>query len=92
MMQVTEQAKSHLAAALDAAAADEERDQSCFRIVQGADNRLAMELDQQSDADTIVEHNGKPLLALDESVEQLLDGRTLDVQANDQGQPMLTLR
>ena len=92
MMTVTEEAKSHLATALDAAAPQQERERSCFRIVRGQNDQLAMKIDRQTESDAVVEHNGKPLLAMDEQVETLLDGRTLDVQPNDQGQPVLTLK
>lgn len=93
MISVTEQAKSHLATALDEATPEEaEPEESCFRLVRGENNRLAMVLGRQTESDAVVEHGGKPLLAMDQDLAPALDGRTLDVEENEQGQPVLTLK
>lgn len=91
MMTVTEEAKTHLASALENANPQSSEQQACFRIVR-EDDQLSMVLGQEAETDTVVKHDGKPLLAVEEKVASMLDGRTLDIVRNEQGQPVLTVK
>ncbi len=90
MMTVTDAAKAHLAQALETT--QEEEGAACFRLVKSDDDRLAMVLGEQLNEDTVVEHDGKAVLAMDGELAPVVEGRTLDVEENPEGEAVLTLK
>lgn len=90
MITVTDAAKEHLAQALESN--QEEEGAACFRLVKSEDDRLAMVLGEQLNEDEVVEHDGKAVLALDGELAPVVEGRTLDIEENPEGEAVLTLK
>ncbi|HEY7496172.1 MAG TPA: hypothetical protein VIH59_34340 [Candidatus Tectomicrobia bacterium] len=86
MFMMTETAGEYLIAVLDDANASEE---TAIRFVLEG-NTLMPKLDNARPGDATFDHEGRPVLVLDEQVSQILAESTLDVQATEEG-PKLVL-
>jgi hypothetical protein len=91
MINVTPEARSRLAEALDTIDSPDAVD-ACFRLVPTEQNQLAMALAEPEEGDVTIEEDGKTVLALPPQIADLCDGRTLDVENGPDGQTSLTLR
>ncbi len=80
MFEVTSEAAARLAERLS----DEEGTAQTFRFVR-EDHGWRLQLGQVSEGDTIIQHQGRPVLALDSDVATGLADRTLDVKGAAKG-------
>jgi Fe-S cluster assembly iron-binding protein IscA len=90
MLHITPRAKSELFGLLVHALDRRTTADVCnvgFRLVPGGDETisLGLVLDQPTDGDAVVEHDGRSVLIVDETTAVLLDGLTLDVVETEQG-------
>jgi hypothetical protein len=86
MLSVTEAACGLLA---DNLSRSQVPDDTALRVVREGGN-LTIRPDQASDDDVTFDHDGKPLLVMDEEMAQELDNRILDVEETPDG-PRLAL-
>lgn len=90
MVKVTEQAKQALddlrTDALSRIPKETElkRDPALRLVIQGTQAGLA--LDYPEEGDQVVEHNGHPVLVIDQVVGRVLDGTTVDVTDTPEGE------
>ncbi len=87
MLEVTDQAKAHLAELLEQSGADEE---AAVRLTKG-DSGLDLVLDTPQPGDQTVEHDGSTVLVLEQQLAELLGSRTLDI-STEQEQAQLTIK
>lgn len=81
MFNITDAAGTKLATILEEQSCPEEM---AIRLVQ--DNQgLALSIDTQKPGDQTYDHDGRTILLIDESTQELLGGTTLDVEESDDG-------
>lgn len=88
MIHVTEKASDVLLQALEAKADDQEQG---VRLTQVAGQGFGLGLDVEHEGDQVVEHQGRKVLLVDESLGNQLDGAILDVVDSPRG-PTLSIQ
>jgi Fe-S cluster assembly iron-binding protein IscA len=83
MVTVTTEAAEYLKTVIE-----HQEDERPLRIIF-EDNQPALQFDDEQDGDQIVEHDGAPVLLLDETAQGALDGLTMDRVDTPEG-PRLT--
>jgi len=87
MIMITPAAGGYLCDVLERAQAPQE---TAIRLeIEG--NTLKSKLDQARPGDATYDHEGRPVLLLDDRVAQLLEGSTLDVEPTSQGGALILL-
>lgn len=87
MLMMTPAAGGYLCDVLERAQAPQE---TAIRLeIEG--NTLKSKLDQARPGDATYDHEGRPVLLLDDRVAQLLEGSTLDVEPTAQGGALILL-
>jgi hypothetical protein len=87
MLMMTPAAGGYLCDVLERAQAPQE---TAIRLeIEG--NTLKSKLDQARPGDATYDHEGRPVLLLDDRVAQLLEGSTLDVEPTSQGGALILL-
>ncbi len=89
MLAVTDAACAHVAKMLSEAEIPEEKD-LVVRVIFQPDG-LALTLDETRAEDATFDHDGSTVLAVEDQLSQALAGKTLDVQATEEGDT-LTIR
>jgi len=87
MLEVTDQAKAHLADLLTQSGAD---DEAAVRLTKG-ESGLDLVLDHPQPDDEKFEHDGSTVLVLDKQLSDLLGSRTLDL-STEQESAQLTIK
>jgi len=85
MLTVTESAKNELSTYLEG-----KQTAGALRLLATTEGRLALIPDRPRSGDEIHEHDGKPLIVIDERVSSAIGAHTLDV-ATDAGELRFTL-
>ena len=87
MLMMTPAAGGYLCDVLERAQAPQE---TAIRLeIEG--NTLKSKLDQARPGDATYDHQGRPVLLLDDRVAQLLEGSTLDLEPTSQGGALILL-
>ncbi|HUG78039.1 MAG TPA: hypothetical protein VML57_11185 [Burkholderiales bacterium] len=87
MLMMTPAAGGYLCDVLERAQAPQE---TAIRLeIEG--NTLKSKLDQARPGDATYDHEGRPVLLLDDRVAQLLEGSTLDLEPTSQGGALILL-
>ena len=86
MLNVTDAARAHLAKLVDSSAPENK----AVRVIQ-SDDGFGVRFDDPATEDTVVEHDGKAVLVMDQQVGEQLTNRTLDA-VDQQGGVALTLK